>query len=84
MTRNAMFGVKGPDADGIVWLTWSSPSRMGMKNLGGRGDSDAELALDLGGDSAALEKALGHLVFEPERDSPGGGVGVRGRETEPA
>ena len=58
------FGVKGPDADDVVWLRYDSPERRGLINLGGPGDPDADLALNLGGDSSALERSFGRLVFE--------------------
>jgi hypothetical protein len=59
------FGLKGPDADNFVWLTYDGETRSGMVNLGASGDPRAARALRYRADVESLEREFGHLVYAP-------------------
>ena len=69
MTEQAVyeFGLRGPDADDLVWLTYARDGQRGFVRLGSRGSPQAELALRTSAaGSAALGQAFGHLAKRPE------------------
>ena len=55
-------GVRGPDADNFVWLTFEELRSAGMVNLGEPAEPDAAHALRLKDDPEALERELGNRV----------------------
>ena len=59
------FRVRGPDADGLVWLVYEQEGRRGLVNLGAPGERDADTALRLRDDEEKLGEELGHLAKAP-------------------
>jgi hypothetical protein len=55
-------GVRGPDGDNQVWITYEVGSRSGLVRLGSPHESGPTRALAMRDDPEALEREFGHLV----------------------
>ena len=58
-------GVRGPDADNLVWLTYIGAEKRGMVRLGRPGEPASDRAALIRNDGEALSSEFGHLVHAP-------------------
>jgi hypothetical protein len=58
-------GVRGPDGDNLVWLTYVGADKRGMVRLGRSGEPASDRAALIRNDSQALSSEFGNLVHAP-------------------
>ena len=58
-------GVRGPDADDLVWPTFEGAAKRGVVRIGRSADPSSSRAISTRSNGEALQREFGHLVHAP-------------------